>query len=596
MLKTDWHRRRSGHVTKKAFSDAIKFTFLILDPMSFHVLYRRSLRPALLGIVLFCGSVSFAKESTDTTRIVALVGKNEITFQDFVNRYEDYLIFTGLQDNVRARYAVLNNMINEILFREYDNNAKVYGNPEYKKEITSAWNRTVLAFLKDREVYAKITVTNRELREAYQRSKIKLAVRHLYARTEKDAENLYRLAVIGVSFHELAKQAFTDSTLRNNGGYLGYITWGDADANFETMAYSLKIGEVSRPVKTAEGYSIIRVDDRIEDPFATETGFLNQKRKLERAIRIDKKKPYEKAYLDKVIDQSKVKFSEKGLRAVFDELEKIKPHDLESSNRTSTISEDCVEYKGRKYSQSDIVNKILEFPGYNRSRIKNVQLLKGAILGLLMQDALVHIAKEKGYDTTSSVKETFTKLANDIYLSYKRNEILDVVPVSDSEVTKYYADNISYYTSEREMNVQEIIVGSDSTARVIREKLDLGEDFGLLAGKSSLRKWSAKNKGVMGLSPISNFGELKDTLWSLPLGKVLGPLQFEKYYGMFRVLNKENGHPIDVNVVRDQIVKAVKNEKGFPYMKRRLESLSKETTIKVNDEIVKNYTIKLAGK
>lgn len=573
----------------------MKFLSQKIERMAFHLVKRSSVGIAILGILLSCRAVAFAKEITDTSSIVASVGNNEITFQDFLGRYEDYLIFTGLQDNQRARYAILNNMINEILLRQYDDNSKVYGDPEYKKEIASAWNRTVLAFLKDQEIYAKITVTDGELRNAYMRSKIKLGVRHLYAATEKDAERLYTLVTMGVSFKELAKQVFADTTLKNNGGYLGYISWGETDPDFENVAYSLKVGEVSRPVKTAEGYSIIRVDDRIEDPFATENGFVNQKRKLERALKIDRKKPSEEQYLEKVFDKSKAKFNDKALNAVLEDLKRTNTKGLESHNRTPKVFTDCAEYKGRKYGQREIESRILEAPEYNRSLLTNVKLLREAVIGLLMQDVLLHLAKEKGYDTTSYVTESFKKLANDIYLNYKRNEVLDLVPVADSEVTTYYKDNISYYTSEREMNVQEIIVDNDSTARAIREEINHGKDFGSLAGKSSLRKWSAKNKGVMGLSPISNFGALKDTLWSMPLGKVLGPLKFDKHYGIFRVISKEDGHPINVDLVRNQIVKAIKNEKGFPYMKRRLENLSKGTTIKVNDDIVRNYTINLAG-
>ena len=218
-------------------------------------------------------------------------------------------------------------MIDEILLRQYDDNSKVYGNPEYKKEIASARKEAVLAFLKDQEVYAKITVTDEELRAAYQRSKVKLSVRHLYAPTENEAENLYRLVKMGVSFKELAKQVFTDTTLRNNGGSLGYITWGYTNPNFESVAYSLKVGEVSRPVKTAQGYSIIKVDDRIEDPFTTETEFLNRKHKLERTLKIDKKRPYEKAYLERVFDTSKVTFNKKALEEVFTDLKNMEARD-----------------------------------------------------------------------------------------------------------------------------------------------------------------------------------------------------------------------------------------------------------------------------
>lgn len=550
---------------------------------------------ALLSIFLFAVAEAFPDSTTTISPIVATVGSTQISYKQFKDRYEDYLVYTGIKDNRRARYAILNNMINEVLLRQYDDNSKVYSNPEYKKEISWARKEAVLAFLKDQEVYKKITVSDQELRTAYQRSKVKVSVRHLFAPTESEAENLYRLVKMGVSFKELAKQVFSDTTLRNNGGNLGYITWGETDPNFESAAYSLKIGEVSRPVKTAQGYSIIKVDDRIEDPFTTETEFLNRKNKLERTLKIDKKLPYEKAYLGRVFDTTKVKFNEKALEAVFNDLQNMGNHSIESNDHLTKSFQYCVQYNKKKYSAKDIENKMLEVPQYSRNVVTNVKRLKDAVLGLLMQDVLLDIAKEKGYDTTSYVTETFDNLANNIYLNYKRNEVLALVPVADSEIARYYKQNIAHYSNEPEMNVQEIVVESDSLASTVREKIELGEDFGSLAVKYSLRTWSAKNEGIMGLSPVSNYGELKDTLWSSDVGKVIGPLAFDKYFGIFRVLDKKNGDPIDISAVRPQIVKAIENEKGFPYMKRRLEGLSKLTTIKVYDDLVKNYTMNLPG-
>ncbi len=363
-------------------------------------------------------------------------GTTQITYKQFKDRYEDYLVYTGVKDNKRARYAILNNMINEVLLRQFDDNSKVYNNPEYKKEISWARKEVVLAFLKDQEVYAKITVSDQEVRTTYKRSKVKVSVRHLYAPTESEAENLYRLVKMGVSFKELAKQVFTDTALRNNGGSLGFITWGDTDPNFESAAYSLRIGEVSRPVKTAEGYSIIKVDDRIEDPFTTETEFLNRKNKLERTLKIDKKRSYEKAYLERVFDTSKVKFNEKALEAVFNDLKDFENTSIESNDHSTKNYQVCVQYKKKKYSAKEIENKILEVPEYNRNFVTDVKRLKDAVLGLVMQDVLLALAKDKGYDTTSYVAETFDNLANNIYLNYKRNEVLVLVPVADSEVTR----------------------------------------------------------------------------------------------------------------------------------------------------------------
>ena len=352
-----------------------------------------------LILTLFSVIVVFPQNNKDTSQIVATVGNQNTTFKNYLDRYEDYLIWTGVQDNMQARYAILNNMINEILLRNYDDNSKVYNNPEYIKEIHWAKNQTILSFLKDREVYAKITASDDDLREAYKRSKTKVAVRHLYAATEKEADNLYNLLKIGISFDELAKQTFYGHSLKNNGGYLGFINWGETDPDFENVAYSLKIGEISQPVKTAQGYSIIKVEDKIQDPFLTEDGFVNMKHKLERAVRISKKIPYEAAYLKKVFDQTLVKFNDNAIIAVLDDLKKMNYNDLgnlELNNTSGKIYKDCVKFKDKVYSQREIEKKILEVPKYNRDLLTGVKLLKNAIIGLIMQDVLLGIAKEKG--------------------------------------------------------------------------------------------------------------------------------------------------------------------------------------------------------
>ena len=70
-------------------------------------------------LVLPAAVLAFPDSTTNKTQIVATVGNTQITYKQFTDRYENYLVYTGVKDNKRARYAVLNNMINEILLRQY---------------------------------------------------------------------------------------------------------------------------------------------------------------------------------------------------------------------------------------------------------------------------------------------------------------------------------------------------------------------------------------------------------------------------------------------------------------------------------------------
>ncbi len=70
----------------------------------------------------------------------------------------------------------------------------------------------------------------------------------------------------GEDFGELAKE-FSEDATKSTGGDLGYITkgsLGQGSKEFEDAAFGLKKDEISGLVKTAYGYHIIKVDDRVE--------------------------------------------------------------------------------------------------------------------------------------------------------------------------------------------------------------------------------------------------------------------------------------------------------------------------------------------
>ncbi len=63
----------------------------------------------------------------------------------------------------------------------------------------------------------------------------------------------------GDSFAKLAQQYSEDPSISRNKGRLGFISKGQFVKPFEEKAFSMKVGELSDPVKTKYGYHLIRV-------------------------------------------------------------------------------------------------------------------------------------------------------------------------------------------------------------------------------------------------------------------------------------------------------------------------------------------------
>ena len=73
-----------------------------------------------------------------------------------------------------------------------------------------------------------------------------------------------------VSFDSLAIIHSDDPGTGFNGGYLGYTTRGSLVKEYEEVAYSLNVGEVSKPIKSPFGYHLIKLIDRQGEKISTQ--------------------------------------------------------------------------------------------------------------------------------------------------------------------------------------------------------------------------------------------------------------------------------------------------------------------------------------
>lgn len=83
---------------------------------------------------------------------------------------------------------------------------------------------------------------------------------HILFKEEEEANKVLKRINEDLPFEDAAN-TYSLCT-EENGGDLGYFTKGKMIPEFEDAAFSMKIGEVSKPVKTQFGYHIIKVYDK----------------------------------------------------------------------------------------------------------------------------------------------------------------------------------------------------------------------------------------------------------------------------------------------------------------------------------------------
>ena len=86
-------------------------------------------------------------------------------------------------------------------------------------------------------------------------------IKHILVDSEDDAKRAIREIRRTGSFEKVAKRKSLDNSTAQNGGELGYVLKDQLAPEFGSVAFILKEGAISKPVKTTYGWHVIKVDD-----------------------------------------------------------------------------------------------------------------------------------------------------------------------------------------------------------------------------------------------------------------------------------------------------------------------------------------------
>jgi foldase protein PrsA len=134
---------------------------------------------------------------------------------------------------------------------------------------------------------SEVDITDEEMKTHFEENKDsynepeQVEASHILVKNEETTNKVKEKLEAGEDFAELAKEYSTDTSNAENGGELGYFSKGTMVEEFENIAFSMNVGEISDPVKTDYGYHIIHVTDKKE---AKEANFEDHKEEIEQTL------------------------------------------------------------------------------------------------------------------------------------------------------------------------------------------------------------------------------------------------------------------------------------------------------------------------
>ena len=166
---------------------------------------------------------------------------------------------------------------------------------EYKKVLTKVEKEIAIQIWK-KKLLDKIKISNKQLKSYYDenkeefREKESVHARHILVKTQDEADSIVKelktlkSAALKTKFIELAKAKSTGPS-GPKGGDLGYFAQGQMVPEFNAKVFSMKVGEVSAPVKTQFGFHVIYLEAKKQAKklsFTEVKSFIEQRLKMEK--------------------------------------------------------------------------------------------------------------------------------------------------------------------------------------------------------------------------------------------------------------------------------------------------------------------------
>ncbi len=262
-----------------------------MSPLEFETLVEKDMRIQKLKRDITQAVITLDEEARDLYSFVMMKGKIaylSFPFNKFLNQvkvspkeistyYKNHKEEFRIPEKIKLRYLKITTDVLMPLMKVSQDEIKKYYR-EHQKDFLQPEMRKVSHIL--------IRVKNKSDKKAWETAR-------------KEILEIKKKLKKGISFSSLAKK-YSQGPSASRGGDIGWIKKGDTIEAFQKVAFSLKKGEVSGPVKTPFGYHLIKVEDIRE---AGEKPLNEVEDNIRQILAREKANEKIEEYLDKVLDK-----------------------------------------------------------------------------------------------------------------------------------------------------------------------------------------------------------------------------------------------------------------------------------------------------
>lgn len=563
------------------------------------------MKRTLLSLLLILSSAALVigtgcgKSTKDP--IVAKVGDDEIAVS-VVNNFFDRIgaTFTSADEEFRAKRDALDSLIDYKLMVRGAYSANLDKNAEVDQLANSEKSNFMFDELYRQEILPKLSVSDKEVEEFYDRLKVEYHPAHILVGTQKEADSIVAEIKKGADFGSLARSVSLDQSSAVRGGDLGFVSWGSQmDTEFRDAVFKLSVGQITDPVKTSYGWHIIKL---LETRDAQQLG---DKAELLPAIRdllkSRKSSEVEAVFLKQVEKNAGVEINTEATQMLMDRLDQFYPKALGSAARPDNFFPQIdllkpfelqmvlASYQGGEVTVEDYLKKIANVGESYRPRFSNPDSLKKVIFQLELRNIMEYEAGQRNVEKQTEYQRRMRDFREGLMADrFVRMVLSQNINADEDEIREYYNLHLEEFMTPRELHLHEIEVDSGQQAVRIAEQLSAGADFGALASKYTVRSGFKEKKGDLGLVQPGRFPALYAVARTMVRGQISDTIRNDDgKYSIVKLVNTKESAAVPVESVVGQIKQRVIELKRSNATADWLKDQRSKTEIKVYDDVLR---------
>jgi peptidyl-prolyl cis-trans isomerase C len=559
---------------------------------------RKATASMLIGILVL--ALFYGCATKKEGKVVARVGARSITVEDLEKEWQNAsrIIIKGVPELQRKKELV-DKLTGDLVvvveaYKEGIDNA-VEADTNFAKQK----GRLLLNVLYQKEIAAKAKVTESEMKKEYKMMQQEVHASHILLETKEEADETYKTLKDGADFAELATEKSIDPTAKDNGGDLGFFSWGKMVPEFQEVAFKMKEGETSRPVETKFGWHVIKLIERKE---VEQPPYEEAKKLMESQLGRAKKERRVKEYYEKLKKKVGFKINEEALSIVMAKKEEVPPDtlglrktgDLIDMNQLSIEEKEMTlfTYSGGAVTVAKFGQQFNEIPQPYRPKLSERDKLGELAFQTLVKDLLMEIASEENLEETEEFRKEWMAIKEKEMATRMRNQvILKGVGISDDEIKSYYDRHKDRFTVQPQVQVREILLQTEQEAGDILNQLKKGADFAELAKEKTIRDYSKNSGGDLGKFSRARYPELFDAAVDMKKGSLGGPVkimdrQLGETYAVVKLEDKTEAKTQPLEEVKDRVTQMARKEKDSNIYKNWIENAKTRHKIEIYDEVI----------